>query len=381
MRATIADVGVPVLTGATSGDIRSARRNGEPLFNQAVVFDGGGEVVDVYRKTHLVPYGEYIPWKPVVGWISALEQIAYELTPGERLHTLSAPGLPRFGAPICFENSFPALDRELVRQGARVPRRPHEQRGLRRDGRVRAASADVPDARDRGRAMGGPCRRVGHQRVHRSRRAALYQQTGLFEPAVIRRTIRASTDRTLSVRWGDWLPIVSLVFVVGMAAVPRSRRRDRPGPEPLAPGAANPGDPADLRRSEDDPRGHRRRPGLPGVDALVVDDSSPDGTGDIVRGLMTGEPRLRLVERPARSGLASAYLEGFGRALDEGYDLIVEMDSDLSHDPAQLGVAARGRPRSVPPRRRQPLRAGGLGDELEPRPARPLEGRATSTPA
>ena len=64
------------------------------------------------------PYGEYIPWKPIVGWISALEQIAYELTPGERLHTLSAPGLPVFAAPICFENSFPALDRELVRQGA-----------------------------------------------------------------------------------------------------------------------------------------------------------------------------------------------------------------------------------------------------------------------
>ena len=85
---------------------------------------------------------------------------------------------------------------------------------------------------------------------------------------------------------------------------------------------------------------------LPGVDVLVVDDSSPDGTAAIVRGLMAGEPRLRLVERPARSGLASAYLEGFGRALDEGYDLIVEMDSDLSHDPAQLASlldAARGR--------------------------------------
>jgi dolichol-phosphate mannosyltransferase len=62
--------------------------------------------------------------------------------------------------------------------------------------------------------------------------------------------------------------------------------------------------------------------------------------------VMTTEPRLRLVERPARSGLASAYLEGFGRALDEGYDLIVEMDSDLSHDPAQLASlldAARDR--------------------------------------
>ena len=118
VRGTIADVGVPVVreprrwhpTDRGSGDRR--------LFNQAVVFDGGGAVVDVYRKTHLVPYGEYIPWKPIVGWISALDQIAYELTPGEGLHTVAAPGLPAFATPICFENSFPALDRELVRQGA-----------------------------------------------------------------------------------------------------------------------------------------------------------------------------------------------------------------------------------------------------------------------
>jgi dolichol-phosphate mannosyltransferase len=84
----------------------------------------------------------------------------------------------------------------------------------------------------------------------------------------------------------------------------------------------------------------------PGVEALVVDDSSPDGTAGVVRELMAGEPRLRLVERPARAGLASAYEVGFGRALDEGYDLIVEMDSDLSHDPVELGPildAARDR--------------------------------------
>ena len=345
VRATIADVGVPVLTGATSGDIRSARRNGEPLFNQAVVFDGGGEVVDVYRKTHLVPYGEYIPWKPVVGWISALEQIAYELMPGERLHTLSAPGLPRFGAPVCFENSFPALDRELVRQGAQflvvltnnaaydetAASAQHLQMSRMRaieDGRwvVHAAVSGMS-------AFIDPTGRT-------------YQRTRLFEPAVIRRTIRASTDRTPSVRWGDWLPIVSLVFVVGMAAVPRGRRAGRPGPEPLGPGARTlvilPT--YDEARTIDEVSAGVLR--LPGVDALVVDDSSPDGTGNIVRGLMTGEPRLRLIERPARSGLASAYLEGFGRALDEGYDLIVEMDSDLSHDPAQLASlleAARDR--------------------------------------
>jgi apolipoprotein N-acyltransferase len=345
VRATIADVGVPVLSGATSGDIRSARPIGEPLFNQAVVFDGGGAVVDVYRKTHLVPYGEYIPWKPVVGWISALEQISYELTPGERLHTLSAPGLPRFGAPICFENSFPALDRALVQEGAEflvvltnnaayedtAASAQHLQMSRMRaieDGRwvVHAAVSGISAFID---PEGRPSR-----------------QTGLFEPAVIRRTIRASSDRTLSVRWGDWLPIVSLAFVVGMAAVPRGRRRDRPGPEPLAP------DPRALVILPTYEEARTIRDvldgvlALPSVDALVVDDSSPDGTGDVVREVMTTEPRLRLVERPARSGLASAYLEGFGRALDEGYDLIVEMDSDLSHDPAQLASlldAARDR--------------------------------------
>jgi apolipoprotein N-acyltransferase len=345
VRDAISDVGVPVLAGSTSGNIRSTRPSGGTLFNQAVVFDGRGEVVDVYRKTHLVPYGEYIPWKPLVGWISALEQIAYELTPGERLHTLTAPGLPMFGAPICFENSFPGLDRALVRRGARflvvltnnasydetAASAQHLQMSRIRaieDGRwvVHAAVSGIS-------AFVDPSGRTT-------------RQTELFSPAVIRRTIRASTDRTLYVRWGDWLPLVSLVSVIGVAAVPRGRGARRPGPEPLGPGVRT----LVILPTYDEARTIRDVIdgvlALRGVEALVVDDSSPDGTADIVRERLTGEPRLRLVERPARSGLASAYLEGFGRALDEGYDLIVEMDSDLSHDPAQLASlleAARDR--------------------------------------
>jgi dolichol-phosphate mannosyltransferase len=81
-------------------------------------------------------------------------------------------------------------------------------------------------------------------------------------------------------------------------------------------------------------RGVRKAPH--DVDVLVVDDSSPDGTATVVRDLMADEPHIRLVQRPGRSGLASAYQEGFRVALDEGYDLVVEMDSDLSHDPSEL---------------------------------------------
>jgi dolichol-phosphate mannosyltransferase len=72
------------------------------------------------------------------------------------------------------------------------------------------------------------------------------------------------------------------------------------------------------------------------IDALVVDDGSPDGTGAIVRARAASDPRIRLLERSRKSGLASAYAVGFRRALDEGYDLIAEMDSDLSHRPEQF---------------------------------------------
>jgi apolipoprotein N-acyltransferase len=335
VRAAISDVGVPVVSGATSRDIRGSGRD-EELFNQAVVFDASGAVVDVYRKTHLVPYGEYIPWRSVVGWISALEQIAYELTPGERPHTLTAPGLPTFAAPICFENSFPALDRELVRQGAEflivlTNNASYDE--------TSASAQHLQMSRIRAIEDG---RWIVHAAVSGisafidpSGRA--HDETSLFEPDLIRRTIRASSERTLSVRLGDWLPGVSLLAVAGLAAVPRRRRDGRAEPEPLGPGART----LVILPTYDEARTIRNViAGVlahPGVDALVVDDSSPDGTAGIVRELMAGEPRLRLIERPARAGLATAYEEGFGRALDEGYDLIVEMDSDLSHDPAQLG--------------------------------------------
>lgn len=72
------------------------------------------------------------------------------------------------------------------------------------------------------------------------------------------------------------------------------------------------------------------------LEVLVVDDGSPDGTGGLVEGAMADEPRLFLLQRGAKLGLGSAYLAGFRHGLDAGYDRILTMDCDFSHDPRYL---------------------------------------------
>ena len=74
----------------------------------------------------------------------------------------------------------------------------------------------------------------------------------------------------------------------------------------------------------------------PELDVLVVDDSSPDGTGELADELAARDRRVRVLHRPRKQGLGRAYLAGFDVALREGYRRILEMDADFSHDPAAL---------------------------------------------
>ncbi|MBN1425791.1 polyprenol monophosphomannose synthase [Candidatus Fermentibacteria bacterium] len=69
---------------------------------------------------------------------------------------------------------------------------------------------------------------------------------------------------------------------------------------------------------------------------LVVDDSSPDGTAEAVRRLQRASDRLHLIVRPGKAGLGTAYVQAFRTALADGFDRVVTMDGDLSHDPAHL---------------------------------------------
>jgi glycosyltransferase involved in cell wall biosynthesis len=133
------------------------------------------------------------------------------------------------------------------------------------------------------------------------------------------------------------VPWASVVLVIAMAALPRRRRVDRGTPPAL---------PAQARTlvvlptyDERDTvvdviEGVLARPERP--DVLVVDDGSPDGTAELVRAVAERDPRVQLVRRPGKAGLASAYLLGFATALELGHDLVVEMDADRSHDPQEL---------------------------------------------
>ena len=83
------------------------------------------------------------------------------------------------------------------------------------------------------------------------------------------------------------------------------------------------------------------REALPTADVLVVDDNSPDGTGDRVEQVASELGQITLLRRSGKLGLGSAYRAGFDYGLDQGYDVVVSMDVDLSHDPEVLPELVR----------------------------------------
>jgi len=75
---------------------------------------------------------------------------------------------------------------------------------------------------------------------------------------------------------------------------------------------------------------------VPEAHMLIVDDNSPDGTGDLADGLAASDSRISVLHREGKLGLGTAYVSGFKYALEHGYDLVFEMDADFSHRPEHL---------------------------------------------
>jgi dolichol-phosphate mannosyltransferase len=85
-----------------------------------------------------------------------------------------------------------------------------------------------------------------------------------------------------------------------------------------------------------DPIVARARISVPEADVLVVDDNSPDGTGELADKLAAGDQQVSVLHRPGKGGLGAAYIAGFGWALERGYAAMIEMDADGSHQPEDL---------------------------------------------
>jgi dolichol-phosphate mannosyltransferase len=85
----------------------------------------------------------------------------------------------------------------------------------------------------------------------------------------------------------------------------------------------------------------RLRAAVPAADVLVVDDNSPDGTGDIADRLAASDPAVHVLHRPVKEGLGAAYVAGFHWGLERDYQVFVEMDADGSHQPEQLPALLR----------------------------------------
>jgi dolichol-phosphate mannosyltransferase len=92
-----------------------------------------------------------------------------------------------------------------------------------------------------------------------------------------------------------------------------------------------------------------------GTGVLVVDDASPDGTGELADRLAAADPRIEVLHREVKEGLGPAYVAGFGRALASGAERIVQMDADFSHDPADV-------PRLIAATMDEGLPGGGAAD-------------------
>ena len=324
----IRTIAVPTLVGAITetGDGR--------LLNENLLYTPDGEVVDRYAKNHLLPFGEFVPFRRQLDWIPDVRRVREDLTPGTtpgRMRTASG----EFATIICFENAFPDLVRSSVTgdTGFLVVSTNNSTFGISAAPEQHVVLSELR-AVESGRwvvhaALSGISAVITPE-------GEVVQRTELFRPAILRAEIPRATGTTPYDAVGGWLPALFLAIVAAAWLGPR-RSRERTvtplGPEPRIAVVL----PTYNEGQNIEEALRRTLAASDAVRAIVVDDSSPDGTGEIVERVAAGSGgRVKLVRRLAKAGLASAYREGFHRALADGADVVVEMDADLSHRPEEL---------------------------------------------
>lgn len=364
-----------VLDGPGRGHVRNA----------GLLWTPGGFSGHMYVKHKPVPFAEYLPGRPVLQKL--IKRFADEM-PNDFVHGTGPAVLPAahtvVGDVICFEVAYDGNVRDSVDQGARllVVQTNNASFGRKGESQQQLAMTRIR-AVEHGRAT---------IQVSTSGQSAIITpdgtvlaQTGLYEPGILSAALPLRTARTLADRVGAIPEAVATALGAAaiIAGIATGRRRPRPAtsstPGPRHTGPDHDGTPRDATPAHPDARGpladprtghrpdgrgqerngvdahrvvvcvptynerenlsrtaRRLREANPTVDVLIIDDNSPDGTGQIAAELAREDPQIHVLNRAGKSGLGSAYIAGFSWALRKGYDVVVEMDADGSHQPEEL---------------------------------------------
>ena len=198
---------------------------GPTYFNRAILLAPNGRITGHYDKQHLVPFGEYIPLRPILPALSPVVETLADFTPGSPGPPLAC-GPARLGVLICFESIFPALARQSVTQGADLlinitndawfgrSNAPYQHFAM---SVLRAVENRRPLLRAANTGISGVIDPLGR----------IVQRTDLFQPAIILATVERRADQTIYTRGGHWFAAACVVATVLLAFASKQRRSPR----------------------------------------------------------------------------------------------------------------------------------------------------------
>jgi apolipoprotein N-acyltransferase len=185
--------------------------------NTNLMYTPGGKLQAVYSKQHLVPFGEYVPWRDQLSFLPELRQVPYDFEPGHSRTMFRVAGHP-LGSVICFESAFGPLVRDYVRDGAQLIVVSTNNRSYQRSGNTEQHLAlGQMRAAETGRAVLQAS--VSGISAVIDPDGSVHDRTKLFESAVVTAAVPTSTGETLYVRFGDWVVLLSALALVAVTVV------------------------------------------------------------------------------------------------------------------------------------------------------------------
>ncbi|MGH9026303.1 MAG: apolipoprotein N-acyltransferase, partial [Acidimicrobiia bacterium] len=192
-------------------------------YNTNFVYEPDGTLQGTYAKQHLVPFGEYVPWRGAVGWIDALERVPTDYKPGAGRRLFEIGGRP-VGTVICFESAFASISRGYVQDGAEALIVTTNNRSYRRSAN---SAQHIAMSQMRAAETGRPVLHASISGISGMVDADgdISDTTDLFERTVVTGTITTMTGETPFVRFGEWALWGSLIALVVAIAIGFWHRR------------------------------------------------------------------------------------------------------------------------------------------------------------